>query len=254
MKENENGEFYIGYQPAIPARLRRTMRRVVIALLGLIIVAGMLIGAGFQRLPASYFEFGHEREFAGTIVRNPYPALIAVKSGDERLNNTLTQYLLVGGGKHAVEVGEFIGRAVKLRGTLIHRQEGAMIEVAPGSIGLVDSSPFAIDAPEDLGLFTLKGEIVDSKCYLGVMNPGRTKVHRDCAVRCISGGVPPLFVARDSEGNEIALLLTSSHGEAVNQDVLEIVAEPVEIAGHVFRQSDSLSLRADPATYKRLNR
>jgi hypothetical protein len=28
---------------------------------------------------------------------------------------------------------------------------------------------------------TLTGEIVDSKCYLGVMNPGQGKVHRDCA-------------------------------------------------------------------------
>ena len=45
----------------------------------------------------------------------------------------------------------------------------------------------------DLDTFTLIGEIVDSKRYLGVMNPGNGKVHRDCAVRCLSGGIPPIF-------------------------------------------------------------
>lgn len=254
MNEHDQGEFYIGYQQSVPPRLRRTMRRVVIALLALVVGTALLVGVGFQRLSASYFEFGHEREYTGTIMQNPYPALIAVKPGDEGQNYRLSQYLLVGGGKHAAAVEDFIGRPVKLRGTLIHRREGVMIEVVPGSIEPNGEPPVAIDEPQDLGLFTLKGEIVDSKCYLGVMNPGRSKVHRDCAVRCISGGIPPLFVACDSAGNEIALLLTSANGEAVNQAVLDIVAEPVEITGHVFRQSDSLSLRADPATYKKLNR
>jgi hypothetical protein len=37
----------------------------------------------------------------------------------------------------------------------------------------------------------------------------------------------------------------------VNQQVLDMVAEPVEITGEVERQGDLLILRADPATYRR---
>lgn len=56
-------------------------------------------------------------------------------------------------------------------------------------------------AGESLGEFTLQGEIVDSKCYLGVMRPGNTKTHRACAVRCIAGGVPPVLLVRDAQGD-----------------------------------------------------
>jgi hypothetical protein len=47
----------------------------------------------------------------------------------------------------------------------------------------------------------LRGEIVDTKCYLGVMTPGEDKVHRGCAVRCISRGVPPAFLVRDASAD-----------------------------------------------------
>lgn len=253
MKETETEEFYIGYQPRLPARLKRRMRWVVGALSSLVLISALVAAAGFQRLPEAYFEFGREREFTGTIIENPYPALITPAPGVGEQNGALMNYLLSGRGKHAAVVSGFIGRSVKLRGTLVHRSEGAMIEVSPDSIELTGSASAGIDQPESLGRFTLKGEIVDSKCYLGVMNPGRAKVHRDCAVRCISGGIPPLFAARDSAGNEIALLLTSSGGEAVNQAVLDMVGEPVEITGNVFQQTGRLFLRADPQTYKRLN-
>jgi hypothetical protein len=53
---------------------------------------------------------------------------------------------------------------------------------------------------EDLGAFTLVGEIVDSKCYLGIMNPGETNPHRECAALCIGGGIPPLIIAHDADG------------------------------------------------------
>ena len=48
----------------------------------------------------------------------------------------------------------------------------------------------------------LRGEIVDSKCYLGVMNPGEGTVHRDCAARCLSGGLPPMLVVRSPARRE----------------------------------------------------
>jgi hypothetical protein len=57
------------------------------------------------------------------------------------------------------------------------------------------------------GEFLLRGELVDTKCWLGVMRPSTGKVHRACAVRCLAGGVPPgLLVRRDGEADRIVLL------------------------------------------------
>ena len=104
---------------------------------------------------------------------------------------------------------------------------------------------------ENLGRQTLVGEIVDSKCYLGVMNPGQLTPHRACAVRCISGGIPPLLLVRPKTGPPLYFLLVSGDGHAVNKEVLDMVAEPVQVTGDVERQGELLVLRADPKTFRR---
>ena len=74
-----------------------------------------------------------------------------------------------------------------------------MIETKPEWIqaSAKDERRAQSDAPyESLGKQTFVGEIVDSKCFLGVMNPGRLTPHRACAIRCISGGVPPVLLVR----------------------------------------------------------
>lgn len=43
---------------------------------------------------------------------------------------------------------------------------------------------------EILGSISLLREIIDPKCYFGVMKPDYGKVHRSCAIRCIAGGIP----------------------------------------------------------------
>jgi hypothetical protein len=83
------------------------------------------------------------------------------------------------------------------------------------------------------------------------MNPGRLTPHRACAVRCISGGIPPVLLVRQKEGPPLYFLLVSKEGRTVNKQVLDMVAEPVEITGEVVRQGETLVLRADPASYRR---
>ena len=58
----------------------------------------------------------------------------------------------------------------------------------------------------------LTGELVDTKCWYGVMRPATGKVHRACAVRCLSGGIPPGILVRDGEGNAVVVLLTGDAG------------------------------------------
>jgi hypothetical protein len=72
------------------------------------------------------------------------------------------------------------------------------------------------------------------------MNPGAGKVHRDCAVRCISSGIPPAFLVRDSSGNIATLLLANWERELLNH-----VAEPVTIRGHLARSAGRLTLHQE---------
>jgi hypothetical protein len=141
-----------------------------------------------------------------------------------------------------------------LKGTLIYRNNQTMLETKPEWI-LADEkfpAPAVLAQPLSLGRQTLVGEIVDSKCFFGVMNPGELTPHRACAVRCISGGVPPVFVVKHTDGTVTYFMLVSADGKPVNQQVLGVVAVPLEITGEVQRQGELLILRADPATYHKL--
>ncbi len=80
------------------------------------------------------------------------------------------------------------------------------------------------------------------------MNPGNGKVHRDCATRSISGGIPPAFLVRDFTGNTKIVLLNGPNGEQLHREILSFVAEPVEIVGRLVRSGPTLILKADPRT------
>ena len=130
-----------------------------------------------------------------------------------------------------------------------------MVEAVPESIkAAAGAVPARAAASVPCGRQTLVGEIVDSKCFLGVMNPGQLLPHRACAIRCISGGIPPVLLVRQKHGPPCYLLLVSAAGKPVNEQILDLVAEPVQITGDVERQDGLLILRADPSTYRRVGR
>ncbi len=79
-----------------------------------------------------------------------------------------------------------------------------------------------------------------------------SKPHRDCAVNCLRGGIPALFVVKDTGGNVSELWLLGNDGKPVNDRILDFVAEPVEITGEVRRRGDALYFYADPNQIKRL--
>ncbi|HZS05072.1 MAG TPA: hypothetical protein VFD58_09580 [Blastocatellia bacterium] len=280
MAEHNNEEFYVGYLPQAPRGIGTRVRLTCLVLALVAALTAVALVAGQHRFPASFFEFGQVRQFEGIIFAEPYPVLLARRPGQAGTLPCFSRYTLVAEGKHGAEkdVAGFDGRLVRLKGTLIYRDGVTMIEVVSGSVEAAGmQSDAALPAPGEspgtytlrhyrenstfvylpapaktLGTYTLTGEIVDSKCYLGVMNPGSTKVHRECAVRCISGGSPPMFVVKDAAGQTATLLLVSADGREVNQEVLDLVAEPIEITGQVVKDGDQLTLRADPKTYRRV--
>ncbi len=245
-----DGEFYVGYMPEAPPRLARRTRGLVLALAAFVLAFGALLVSGQAGFGYGVFEYGTEREFEGVIEAAPYPVLAIARPG-----GGASRYLLSSFGKHGAMplVSDVVGRRVQLRGTLAYRDGLTMIEVVEGSVKPVEGLTLPVEpAARDLGEVTLIGEIVDSKCYLGVMKPGNTKAHRDCAVRCISGGIPPVLLVRDSAGNASYYLLVGENGESLNDAVLDLVAEPIEIRGQLRRYGDLQSLHAAPATFRRL--
>jgi hypothetical protein len=240
-----NQDFYVGYVPKMPPELGKWIARIVAGL----VVAGLGIGAILifdqPRFANSNFEYGIVHEYSGLIEEWPYPIL---RTSD-------SSFLLVATGKHGLseQVKGLQGKSVALRGTLIERGRDRMLEVVPETLRTIASvADPKTDEPRALGTVTLRGEIVDSKCYLGVMNPGNSKVHRDCAARCISGGAPPAFVAYDATGEARVLLLVGADGRQVNREVLSFVAEPLEITGELVRAGSNLILKAEPAQFRRI--
>ncbi|HMV84208.1 MAG TPA: hypothetical protein PLD20_27440 [Blastocatellia bacterium] len=252
MNSTEQEEFFVGYLSKAPQGIAGVARRAVIGLLAVAVIIAMALVFGQHRFADGVFEFGNVREFEGELIEKPFPQLLVRREKTDAMALPFVSYGLVGEGKHgaAADTAGFGGRRVKLRGTLIHRDGTAMIEVVGGSVAMVAVADSAASlAVETLSTQTLTGEIVDSKCYLGVMNPGHTKPHRECASLCIRGGIPPLFVVKDAEGRSVHLWLVSETGEPVNQQVLDFVAEPIRITGQVKRSGDQLYFYANPKLF-----
>lgn len=248
--QHDERELYVGYLPQSPPRQARFTRGVVLALFAACLAAVALVALEQAPLRPGQFEFGVVREFRGVLASTPHPHLRVRRPG-----GGVSTYLLVAPGKHGADefVREFDGRGVSLRGSLVHSGGSTMVELEPGSVALAD---VAAPAPEvvELGRVTLRGEIVDSKCHLGVMTPGERRTHRACAQLCIRGGIPPLFWVEDERGAVQRLLLVGANGEAVNERVLELVGVPLEIDGALEQHDDWLVLRADPAGYRRIQK
>lgn len=247
-------DFFVGYQPEMPRDLGSYLRPRIAALLVLVGLLAAGLALSQQPYGASTFEFGVETELEGRLEVEPVPLLVVERpaGGGQSL------YLLTVFGKRdarpVVEPHE--GRRVRLRGALIHRDDQVMVEVVPDSIELLEGAASPGREVLALGEVTLEGEVVDSKCFLGVMNPGSTKPHRACATLCIRGGVPPVLLVRDEAGGARYLLLTDAEGGALNEWLVEqqLVAEPVRVRGQLERRGSLEVLRVEGAGIERLLR
>ena len=257
-----DAEFFVGYLP-VPVGMARFARGVAgVALVGLAVVAGAL--ASVQRpLGQGQFSWDTESEFCGRLQTSPVPGLWTVATeGSTGTPFTGAFVPLVGEGKHGPDVQLLAAgdRDIAFRGHRIERYGKQLIEVTgelAGGGAAVAATGMSPPAQVALGRQRLRGEIVDSKCFFGVMKPAQGKAHRDCAVRCISGGAPPAFVVRASgpagEERTLVLLLVAADGASIAGRVLDLVAEPVEIEGEISRLGDQLVLSTDPSTIRRID-
>lgn len=214
-----NDDFYIGYLDEAPRLLARHTRRLLV-MLAIVAAALAAMVAGVQN-PAEpgLFEYGIKRNFEGTLHESPLPLLRSLSP-----DGSTTNYLLVGSGKHGLPrfARGHDGRRVRFDGTLIRKGPGVMIEMNDEkSFTVLEATAAGEPVPNnmDLGHVELTGELVDTKCYFGVMRPATGKVHRACAVRCLAGGVPPGLLLRDGNGDAVVVLLTGEAGKPPVFDV-----------------------------------
>lgn len=242
----EDDELYVGYLPRAPRRTARFVRRLVAGLFAFFGLAAGGLAALQQPFEAGIFEYGEVRLHEGRLSLSPHPVLFH--------GEPARGLLLVGQGKHGAEreLGGLDGRRLRVAGSLIRRDGLEMLEILPASI--LDLGGEAGPPPPvvALGRQRLRGEIVDGKCHLGVMKPASDKPHKACAILCLRGGAPPLLVVRRNGEVVLQALLVGERGEPLGDEILDRVAEPVEIEGELERQGDLLRFRASAAAVRRL--
>lgn len=248
MSDHSRDAFYVGYQPRAPERLGRFLGMTA----GLLLAGGVAVAvvlALVQRPPApSVFEFGQPRVLRGMVLERPYPMLVVRRPGREGATSI---YLLAGPGKRgaATLVAGHDGTSISLEATLIYRGLRTMAEVASdvefgGAVQDYEIPPTGHPAEVER-----TGEIVDSKCHLGAMNPGSGVTHRGCAARCLRGGLPPLLVVH-SDGADTEIILAGRDGGPIGSDVLGNVGVPVRVKGRLRWLGDWPILETDPRSIR----
>jgi hypothetical protein len=250
MKPPSSAPFFIGWENKPAPRF--VVGTTVIAILVATAIAGLLAASQSLIGPATW-DFAIT-EHRGILLSHPAPMLLEKTSGGGHALRFLVKPEKFGFARE--ELDQYHLKPVTLQASLLENGPRSILEVSLGSIAFVEEGAPA-GAPLQLakqpGSLTLRGEIIDSKCYLGAMNPGERKTHRACAIHCLRGGIPAAFLARDLAGREAVLLLTDPAGAPLGPTLLDFVAEPVEATGTLSFAGDLAVFAIDLANLRRLN-
>lgn len=249
-----DGNLFIGWAKA-PAVDRRFLFAAAPLLFASTTGLGWLVAKNLSDPGAGRWETGATHVVAGVLAARPYPM---IRVADPSAPFGVRTVLVVATGKctGALKLDALDGKSVQASGVLIERENRRMLEV-PLALNrwLEPLAAEALPAPpvdEHLGRAELSGQIMDTKCFFGVMRPGRGKTHKACAALCIRGGIPPSFWARGGNGGESVLLMTDAGGGPLGEDILPFVADPVRAQGDIVRVGDLLQFRADARAFRRL--
>jgi hypothetical protein len=263
----KNSEFYIGWMPKAPAGFAKHVKTVLLFLFPAALVIGLVLAFFQKKFSTANFEFGKTTEIRGVYFNNPVPMLKVIHGKDIWGNTSYLTIPLIGYGKHGAETaimelekqknGSLNNKELTLKGTLLYSDGKTLLQINKDEnpVVVIGSTGDAILSPrqKDLGVQKIKGEIIDPKCYFGVMKPGEGKVHRDCAIRCILGGIPPVLKVMNNKGEKNYYLIVGPNGAKMNAAVQDYVAEPVEIEAKVVQQDDWVILYVKGKFIKRVS-
>lgn len=262
-REARNDEFFVGWLQ-MPQGYVRFLKPIVLAILLIgVVTAGTL--AFFQRDPGNgHWDDTNIVTLRGVAFIKPY-AMLRVAS--DKPGDSPRSYLLVEDGKFGAlpRVSRFVanklgGVPVEVKGTILHRDGRWMLALEVGDQPMRRLTPEEATTLGFLGWtppkllaesITLRGEVIDSKCYLGAMKPGGGKTHKACAMRCIAGGIPPMLVTRDAAKRETFFLLVTPDGAVANEAVYPFVGDQVELSGRLEQHDDLLVLKVSLESIQR---
>ena len=249
---NKNDEFYVSYiDGSLGSKTKQTIKRFVFVAVGIIILAALVFSIAQKPFKNSTFELTSATKITGTFHENPYP-MLRVQIAENEFKNIL----LLGFGKSSAnpfletlrnEIEDLNGKTLNIEGNLIYYNGKTLIQITSDEkVTLSKENPSNITPQKtSISEMNLQGEIIDPKCYFGVMKPGKGKIHRSCAVRCISGGIPPVLATTDNNNISQYYLLTDLNGNPINQAVLPFIGKPSEITGVVVKMEDWYLLKID---------
>ena len=229
-------EFYIGYQQRAPKGVSKFVKPTIVVLLLVVGTLAWMLGVNQKGFINSTYEYYQQTEISGLLIREPVPAIQVFLENDHKGTPLLQTIPIVQFGKiGGMELAdEYSGSWVEAKGFLIYYDGKALLEISdPQDIKISsDSPPTKMTSLEQVQYgseTSITGEILDAKCFFGVMKPGHGKPHRSCAIRCISGGIPAVFYTKNDQGNTTYKMLVLESGST--RDLADFVGEQVEITG-----------------------
>ena len=244
----EPDEFFIGYLPEAPEKTSAFLRWMLVGVGAAIAVVSLVLVNSQREFSSAAFDYGIYTSVEGHIYNYPVPHLKISRGLDSAGHTNYQTVLLAGFGKAGAnrtleqfesQLGALEGKFVRISGEAIHGYGKTLLQVSEDRVPELLSQQTNYKNPNRLseieGTFHITGEIVDPKCFFGVMKPGEGKPHRSCAIRCIAGGIPPVFHAT---GNDDYFVLLDENFQPVNQRVLDMVGDNIELTGKVIQWDD----------------
>ncbi len=258
-------EFYIGWMSQAPNSFAKHVRKVIIVLVVLVVAGAIVLSLQQRKFSTSNFEFGQLTEVKGIYQQFPVPSLKVMTNKDAFGNTSYITMPLIGYGKFGAEgvIAELEKekntrldkKEVTFKGTFLYSDGKTLLQIDKNDQPLIvvsnaDEKSLSPQIKE-LGTVQLTGEVLDPKCYFGVMKPGNGKPHRDCAIRCIAGGMSPVFWVKGDKGETNYYLILDENGKKMNDELKDHVAEPVSLTARAVQYDDWVILYTDKKSIKR---
>ena len=247
-------DFYIGWNDQMPNRQKKAIRKLLIPIFILLPLLAFALVFFSKPFNDHQFELGNVQTFTGVYHETPFPVFMLDEGQAPAGHNS--QALLIGYGKFgatgtmqaaAKSVGQLDGKRLRITGTLIYGDGKTLIELTKQEESVLEvlGSANQNDHSATKNKVVVTGEILDPKCWFGVMKPAEGKVHKSCAIRCVSGGIPPVLKVQKN-GARSYYILKGLEGQEINQEILEYIAEPIQVNGLTYQQNGWYVLEIDP--------